>query len=361
MILLRKTLVTNSKLRVFLAALLVGVLLFLLSGCKGSQPGQDVVAKVNGKEIYRSEVDKYYKEQTAGAPQEPSAEDADALRLAILRQLIQDQLMLQRAEKLGLMATDDEVDRKLTEMKAPYTSDQWQKELQSRSLSEDDLKRELRKNLTIDKLLNKEVTSKISVSDADITSYYNQNKAQFNLIQPAYQVAQIVVTNKPGDVNNLKNDKAQNDAEARKKIQMIHNNLLSGVDFGTLAMQYSEDPATAPNGGDLGVMSEKDLDGTDPATRNIILKLQPGETSDVIAVENPITKQPAGVYRIVKLLAKEPAGQRDLNDPRVQQRIRELLRSRREQLLKNAYYEILQEQGKIENYYADSILKNAGK
>ena len=61
-----------------------------------------------------------------------------------------------------------------------------------------------------------------------------------------------------------------------------------------------------------------------------------GENSPVITVSNTQTKHPFG-YRFVKLLAKEPAGQRDLNDPRVQQAIREQLRDRREQLLKAAY------------------------
>jgi peptidyl-prolyl cis-trans isomerase SurA len=63
---------------------------------------------------------------------------------------------------------------------------------------------------------------------------------------------------------------------------------------------------------------------------------------------------------IVKLIAKEPAGQRDLSDPRVLQAIRQQLKDRREQLLKAAYYESLRDDAKVTNYYADEILKNAG-
>jgi peptidyl-prolyl cis-trans isomerase SurA len=66
-------------------------------------------------------------------------------------------------------------------------------------------------------------------------------------------------------------------------------------------------------------------------------------------------------YRVIKLVAKEPAGQRDLSDPRVQQAIREQLRGRREQLLKAAYYEMVRDEAKVENYYADEIVKSAGK
>jgi len=76
-------------------------------------------------------------------------------------------------------------------------------------------------------------------------------------------------------------------------------------------------------------------------------------------VSNPATKQTVG-FRIVKLVAKEPAGQRALNDPRVQQAIREQMRDRREQLLKAAYYEILRDQSKIDNYFAQEVLDKAG-
>jgi peptidyl-prolyl cis-trans isomerase SurA len=74
---------------------------------------------------------------------------------------------------------------------------------------------------------------------------------------------------------------------------------------------------------------------------------------------NPTNHQPVG-YMIVKLISKEPAGQRDLKDPRVQQAIRQQLRDRREQLLKAAYYETLRDDAKVTNYYAEQVLKNAG-
>jgi peptidyl-prolyl cis-trans isomerase SurA len=65
-------------------------------------------------------------------------------------------------------------------------------------------------------------------------------------------------------------------------------------------------------------------------------------------------------FRIVKLVAKEPAGQRELGDPRVQQAIRTQLRDRREQLLKAAYYESLRDSAKVRNYFSDDILKSNG-
>src|SRR5205807_6614182 len=137
------------------------------------------------------------------------------------------------------------------------------------------------------KVLNKEVSSKINVTDQDITSYYNEHKAEFNLIEPQYHLAEIRVTPAPNPQVQNQNDKAQNEADARKKIQMISNRLDSGDDFASLAMKFSEDPETSGNGGDLGTVPESSLRNTDPSTRDAVTRLKPGQYSGVISVVNP--------------------------------------------------------------------------
>jgi peptidyl-prolyl cis-trans isomerase SurA len=331
-----------------------------LTACNHSSSGGDVMASVNGRKIYRTEVDKYYANQTAGSDQTPVGEQAVSLRLSILNELVETEILMQRAEKLGLLATDEEVDRKLNEIKSPYTADEFNKRLQDKKISLDDFKRDLRRSLTRDKVLNKEITSRINITDQDVADYYNAHKAEFNLIETRYHLAKILVSGlNTGQVHNLQNSKAQNDAEARKKIQMISNRLDSGDDFGTLAMNYSEDPETANNGGDLGMAPESALKSADSATREAVMNLKPGQYTPVIPMVNPTNHQPYA-YMIVKLIAKEPSGQRDLNDPRVKQAIRQQMQDRREQLLKAAYYESLRDDAKVTNYYAEEVLKNLG-
>ncbi len=333
-------------------------LLGLLAACN-SKVGGDVMATVDGRKIFRTEVDKYYDNQVASSQQAPIGEQATALRLNILRQMIDDQILMRRADKLGLLATDEEVDRKFNEVKAPFTQEEFDKRMQERKITVADFKSDIRRSLTVDKVMNKEVSSKINVTDKDISDYYNAHKAEFNLIEPQYHLAQIMVTPAPNPQVQNQNDKAQNEADARKKIQMISNRLDSGDDFATLAMKYSEDPETAGNGGDLGTVPESGLKGTDPFTRETVMKLKPGQYSPIISVVNPATRQAVG-FRIVKLVAKEPAGQRELSDPRVQQAIRSQLHDRREQLLKSAYYEVLRDSAKVENYYAKKVLDSNG-
>jgi parvulin-like peptidyl-prolyl isomerase len=190
-----------------------------VAGCKRSY-GPDVVATVNGQPIQRSEVEKYYRDNLGNNKEQPTKEQAEATRLGILHQLIDDEILQQAAKKMNLVASDEEVDAKLAEMKAPYTQEEFDKRLQAASMSLDDLRLNIRRNLTSDKVMNKEVTSRINITDADISNFYNANKAQFNFIEPKYNIADIVVTSQPTPMQqgaNLQNSKAGNDAEARQK------------------------------------------------------------------------------------------------------------------------------------------------
>jgi len=325
-----------------------------LTGCQRT-PNADVMATVNGKAILRSEVDKYYKNQLANAPT-PTQIQSDSLRLNILHGLIEDEIMQQRAAKLKLQATDDEVEAKLTEIKAPYTQEQFDARLKQQNLTLEDFKRDIRRQLTNEKLLNKEINSKINISDTDISDYYNQHKSDFNLVQPGYHLATIVVTTSPGKAGNLQNNKANNPTEAAKKIQELHNQLESGTDFGTLAANYSEDNDTSPSGGDIGFVPESDLK-TKPNVYAAISELKDGQITGIIPDVDPSSKKVLG-YAIFKLIGREPAGQRELTDPRVQQAIRQQLRDGRSQLLRTAYLEMLHDQARVQNYFAEQIFKN---
>src|SRR5579862_5068856 len=100
-------------------------------------PSADVVATVNGKEILRSDLDRYYQASLGDNPQ-PSQVEADVRRLQLLHQMIQDEILQQRAAKENLAATDEDVNARLTEIKAPYTQDEFNNQLKQRNLSLDD-------------------------------------------------------------------------------------------------------------------------------------------------------------------------------------------------------------------------------
>lgn len=323
------------------------------------------MATVNGKDIPRSDLDKAYdnyKATQGQAPQAPNPEQADIVRLNLLRSLIDQEILDQRAAKLNLAASDEDVNAKLTELKAPYTQEEFDKKLKQQNTTLEDLKQQIRRQLTADKLINKEIESKINITDADISNYFNGHKSEFNIIEPQYHMAWIVVTSSGGQPGNLQNNKATNDADARKKIQTVRNRLTTGDDFGSLAMNFSEDPNTNSNGGDMGFVAESALQQRDPAVFEAISKLRPGQVTDVLPVYGGAgpTQRAIG-YAIYKLIAQEPAGQRELNNPSVQQNIRQTLRESRAQLLKQAYYEMLHDDAKVRNYFAEQVLKQGAK
>jgi peptidyl-prolyl cis-trans isomerase SurA len=331
----------------------------LLPACSTKDSSGDVAAVVDGQRIYRADVEKYFQNQTAGSTQPIGEEQATSLRLSILRELIENEILMHRAAKLGLLATDDEVDRKINEIKSPYSTEDFNKQLQERKISMDDFHRDIRRTLTADKVLHKEITSKINVTQQDISAYYTEHKAEFNLIEPRYHLAHILVTTAPDPRSPDLANKARNEAEARKKIESAMTRLQAGDDFAKVAMSYSEDGATAANGGDIGIAPESALKQTDAATREMVIRLKPGQYTPIIPLGNPATKQLGG-FQIVKLITRDEAGQRELSDPRVEQEIRNQLQDRREQVLKAAYYEVMRDQAKIENYYAQRVLENTG-
>jgi peptidyl-prolyl cis-trans isomerase SurA len=334
--------------------ILVAALVPVAACKKQTAPAPDVWAVVNGKEIRRDEVEKYFRSRIGPEGQPLSHEESLTLMLNVVDELVSNEILLARAQTLGLVASDGEVEDKFTEFKAPFTEDEFQRQLKDRGLSIEDLKRDLRRQLSVQKLLNREVVSKISITDQDLLDFYNQNRAQFNVVEPQYRVAQIVITPRRNpQVRNRKASDASTDTEARRIAQALYERLREGADFGELAMDYSEDPTTASTGGDLGFIPESSLKQTDVALQRAVLALKPGEFSPIITL-------PDGL-RIVKLIARESAGQREFSDVNVQETIRNILRNRKEQLLRSAYLSSARDAAQVQNFLSRQVLESAGK
>jgi peptidyl-prolyl cis-trans isomerase SurA len=334
---------------------LAGALLFGLAGCKQEvQHSADVWALVNGKEVKRDEVEKFYRTRVNPEGQQPSQEEVLSLKLNVLDELINNEILLERAKKLNLEASDGEVEDKFTEMKSPYTEEEFQRQLKERGLSVDDLKKGLKRQLSTEKLMNREVVAKISITDQEVTDFYNSNKAQFNVAEPQYRIAQIVVTpRKEPQIRNRKNDDATTDAEAQRKVKMLVDRLNSGADFAQLANDYSEDMNSAATGGDLGYVPESALNQSDPALKKMVMGMKPGQVSPVLSLKDR--------YVILKLVTRESPGQRNISDPQVQQTIRDTLRNRKEQLLRSSNLAVARDEARVRNFLAEQVVEAAGK
>ena len=165
----------------------------------------------------------------------------------------------------------------------------------------------------------------------------------------------------PGQqAGNLQGNKATGETDAKKKIEALHNRLESGDDFATLAANFSENQNTASMGGDMGLWAESQL-RADAQVYDAISKLRPDQFTDVLPVYDSGPGHKIVGYAIYKLISREPAGQRELNDPRVQQAIHQMLHDAQEQLLQTAYLEVLLDEARVRNYLAEQILKQGGQ
>src|SRR3984957_13840649 len=140
-----------------------------VAGCKRSY-GPDVVATVNGQPIQRAEVEKYYHDNLGNNKEQPTKEQAEATRLGILHQMIDEEILQQEAKKMNLVASDEEVDAKLAEYKAPYTQEEFDRRLQTASMSLDDLRTQIRRNLTSEKLVKTGVTAQMNITDSALSN-----------------------------------------------------------------------------------------------------------------------------------------------------------------------------------------------
>jgi peptidyl-prolyl cis-trans isomerase SurA len=257
------------------------------------------------------------------------------------------------ATKAGIAATDSEVDLKFNEFKSQYSEEAFKEQLKAQSMTVDEIKRELRKTQSIEKLVAKEITAKISVSDGEIKDFYDRNKASFNL-PPGYHLLHILVTPAQEiEVKNAKHDDAKTPEEALAKVQKLAKAIQGGQDFAVVARDYSEDANSAPAGGDLNFQPLEAIANIDPRLGEVVKQLKIGETSPVV--------QSRYGYHIVKLVEKDPGGQKELSDTRVTAQIHQVISNRKDQTLKNAFSEVARDKAQVTNYLAQRVLETAGK
>jgi peptidyl-prolyl cis-trans isomerase SurA len=346
----------SSILPIRKAAFLVLCLLpIAILGCQKPH-SLNVIASVDGEAIPRSELDRHFKAQRQNyrGSQVESQDEADTSRLNLLNYLIDQTILQQRAARMNLTAKDEDIDIKLLSIREQYSEAEFTQLLQESNQTIEDLRRDVRRYLTLDRLLNKEINSKIRVTDTDVERYFNAHQAQYNLAENRYRIAQIVVMGRRGQNTFIsQTTDPTSDAEARTKIEILRGRLTAGEDFGTVAIRYSEDQS-AQNGGDVGFFSESQL-RSDPRLYEAVSKLKVGQFSNILHVNSNTLTEPI-CYKILKLIAREAAGHRSL-DPLVRQEIHDEIRNERSQLLQIAYFQTLRDGSKIENHLAEEILK----
>lgn len=280
--------------------LLYAVLLF--PACLKAEIVDGIVAVVNNEVVTQAELNAIllplYTQYKSTYSDEELLMKIDEAKKNILYKLIEDKLILQEAHKIGMPATDEEVAERLEQIKSQFSSsEEFKSALASQGLTVVDLKEKYREQLIKEKMVNREVRSRVSVTPIEIALFYEKNEDDFNL--PAQvKVMTIMIRKSEAD--------PESNTDSLKKIKMIELKIAEGEDFAKLAREYSQDPS-AVDGGDMGYIGKgqmmKKID-------EVIFSLQPGEISETI--ETPVG------YHVFKIVEVKEAGAESFDEARMQ-------------------------------------------
>jgi len=331
-----------------------------LTGCSsgGGADAKDntVAATVNGRNVMLGEVERGVSQQTGGKQSQLSQLELAQARLQVLGNLIQREVLFQRAEREKLLPTEDEITGVINQQKTQsgMTSEDFDKGLKEQNITMETLREEARKDLAITKLQDK-YSGKISISDKEVEDFYTNNRQQF-VNARGVALAMIMVDPADNSSQGIQND-AKSDAEAKLKIDNIYQQLQGKADFATVARAKSEDINTLARGGDVGFASEEDLKNNGfPAelVSNMFGAMQVGDYTQPV-------KFNSGKWYIFKLAEKRLQTENlTLESPGVRQQITQGLIKQRKQILDAALLEVAINEAKIVNNLAASMLNNPG-
>ena len=326
----------------------------LLAACGGTGGGanagdNETAASVNSKPIKMEDVERAVKQQAQGQESRLSPLELASARLQVLEGLIQQEVMYQKAEKEGTVPTDEEITAEINKQKTQSgkSADQIEKDMKDAGMTEAALRDQVKKQLAIQKLVDK-ITGKIEApKDAEIEAFYNGNKDAF-VKKRGVKLAAIVVD----PSNSGEGDTTVDDQSAMLRVNEIGKKLQAGQDFSQLARENSEDQSRF-QGGDLGYISEEDLRQSFP--EQIAANLMDPTTP----VGKMLVTRMQGKIFILKLQDRSDKDEAvNLDSPGVRQQVIDSLINSRKQLLAASYQAIAMNEARIENNLAKKVVDN---
>ena len=339
-----------------IAALVITSFGLLAVGCGGSGTGSpagsdpnETAATVNGKAITMEEVERSVKAQAKGEEIKYSPLELAGARLQVLQSLIEQEVMFQKAEKESTVPTEDEITAEINKQKTQTgkSADQIDKEMKESGVTEAALRDSVKKQLAIQKLVDK-ITGKIEPpKDSEIEAFYNGNKDAF-VKKRGVKLAAIVVD----PANNGEGDTTTDEQSAVLKGNEIIKQLQAGADFASVAREKSEDQSRF-QGGDLGYISEEEMKQTFPA------QVVAGLMNPDFQIGKIISVPMMGKFYILKLQDRSNQDEAvTLDSPGVRQQVTDSLVNSRKQLLSASYQAVAMNEAKIENYLAKKVVDN---
>lgn len=236
----------------------------------------DVLAKVNGESVERWELENALKRAEARAGSPVPADKRDEVLRRILDQIIAFHALAIESHARKLDPTDAEVDAQLAMVKKQFPDEaEFQKNLTSEGLTLATFRRQTMQSMRVQKIVELEVNSKVAVADNEVDAFYQMNLERFKEGDSVH--ASHILIEVPKDA-----DEAAKKAARAKAEGILKQARAPKADFAKLAKENSQDPGSAPNGGDLGFFPKGQMT---PTFEEAAFKLKPGTVSGL--VESP--------------------------------------------------------------------------
>ena len=299
---------------------------------------EEIIARINNQIVTRTEYLRS-KDQLKQEAQQQDPVNANKIVAErdkdILRDLIDQQLLLEKGKDLGITA-DTELIKKLDDMRKEMNLESMEdldKAAQAQGVSLEDFKQNLRNQIITQQVIGREVGSKMSMSKEEAQKFYDEHKNEME--QPEHiRLSEILVsTEKKGGANAP--DDAQQLATAQAKAEDLLAQIRKGSKFEDIAKKNSDGP-TAAHGGDLGDFKRGTLA---KELEDKTFAMKPGDVSDVIR-----TRQG---FVILKVVEHHTAGIPPMSEvePRIQdalymQKLQPALREYLQKLREDAYIDV---------------------
>jgi peptidyl-prolyl cis-trans isomerase C len=267
--------------RAWFFCMLVGVLVVVAAGCSAAEPVANIespskkVAVFEGGEVTLGEVQQFA-EQSGLGELSPDSPQYEALIAQIMPQITDIEIAKAYAEEHGITVSEQDVDKEIETLKDQVflqaqsqgqdlgREEAFDQALQQAGITEEQLRQQIRDQLPIQKVQER-VAGDVGPSQEEIEQFYEQNKAaQFTT--PEARCTRHILFNK----------------DQKAKAEEVKQQLQNGGDFAELAKEYSQDPGSAEQGGELGCIGRGE---TVPNFEEAVFNAKQGEIVGPVETE----------------------------------------------------------------------------
>ena len=251
------------------------------------------------------------------------------LRSKVVDELIDKELLFQESRKRGLEIEDQAVDEKMDVLKKQFPNEEtFRDEMSQMDITEEALRLQIKKDMTVQQLVEKDILAKVKVSDEDARSFYDSHPEFFKETEKVR--ASHILVQSQADTDPITKD------QRRKGLEAVRNRVEAGEDFASLAKEFSHCPS-AEKGGDLGYFERGQM--VKPF-EEAAFSMKLGEVSDIVVT-------PFG-FHLIKLTDRRPA--RTIPYDESKERIKQHLQRLKFTEEKNTYLGELKKKSKVEKY-----------